>query len=306
MKTEKALMSEVATLYYKKNLTQQEIAEALHLTRQTVSKLLNDAVEEKIVEIIIHDPQKDCKELEKMICNSFGIRGCVVCSVSGKNESVHRLMTVQAAIDYILPIIKNGNQKIALSWGRTIQELIQNLPEISTAGNTVFPLFGATDNENAYFSSNELARKLAGKLDATPKCAWFPYLADSEEDYVLLRQLSHYKRMQEMWNTADLAILGIGNTEILDIFGKTFGYSEIHARAIGDVATHFFDKNGKFVNLYRSTLCASVDNIKNAKESVAIACGKEKAEAIAAALRTKMIDTLITDEYTARQVLEYR
>ena len=37
MKTEKILMSEVATLYYKKNMTQQEIAETLHLSRHTVS-----------------------------------------------------------------------------------------------------------------------------------------------------------------------------------------------------------------------------------------------------------------------------
>ena len=305
MQSEKILMSEVATLYYKKNMTQQEIAEVLHLSRQTVSKLLSDAVEEKIVEIIIHDPEKDCKELEERICAIFGIRKCVVCSVSGKNESVHRLMTVQAAVDYILPIIKKGNQKIALSWGRTIQELIQNLPNLPTTGNTVFPLFGATDNENSYFSSNELARKMADKLDATPKCAWFPYMADSDGDFVLLRQLGYYKQMQEMWNTADLAILGIGNTEILDIFGKTFGYSEIHAQAIGDVATQFFDQNGTFVNLYRNTLCASVENIKNAKESVAIACGKDKAEAIAGALRTKMIDTLLTDECTAKRVLEH-
>ena len=305
MKTEKILMSEVATLYYKKNLTQQEIAETLHLTRQTVSKLLSDAIEENIVEIIIHDPQKDCKELEERIRAAFGIRDCVVCSVSGRNESVHRLMTVKAAVDYILPIIKKGNQKIALSWGRTIQELIRNLPEISTTGNTVFPLFGATDNENAYFSSNELARKMADKLDAAPKFAWFPYLADSDGDSALLKQLRYYKKMQDLWNTADLAILGIGSTEILDIFGKTFGYSDIHSQAIGDVATHFFDKNGRFVNLYRNTLCASVDNIKNAKESIAIACGKEKAEAIAGALRTKMIDTLITDEYTAREILRY-
>lgn len=306
MKTEKILMSEVATLYHTKNLTQQEIAETLHLSRQTVSKLLNDAIEEKIVEIIIHEPQKDCNELEKQICVTFGIRGCIVCGVSGRNESVHRLMTVKAAADYILPIIKQGNKRIALSWGRTIQEFIQNLPKVSTVGNTVFPLFGATDNENAYFSSNELARKLADKLDATPKCAWFPYLADNDGDFELLKKLCYYKRMQDMWNTADLAILGIGNTEILDIFGKTFGYSDIHSKAIGDVATHFFDKNGRFVNLYRNTLCASVNNIRNAKESIAIACGKEKAEAIAGALRTKMIDTLITDEYTARQILKYK
>ena len=205
MKTEKILMSEVAALYYKKNMTQQEIAEALHLSRQTVSRLLNDAIEEKVVEIIIHDPRKDCKELEERICAAFGIGGCVVCSVSGRNEAVHRLMTVQAAAEYILPILQKGNQKIALSWGRTIQEWIQNLPEISTTGNTVFPLFGATDNENSCFSSNELARKLADKLDATPRCAWFPYMTDSEGDFQLLRQLDYYKQMQEMWNTADLA-----------------------------------------------------------------------------------------------------
>lgn len=306
MKTEKIRMSEVATLYYQKNLTQQQIAETLHLTRQTVSKLLNDALEEKIVEIIIHDPQKDCQDLQTRICDTFGIQRCVVCSVSGKNESVHRLMAVKAAVDYILPLLQKGNQKIALSWGRTIQEFIGNLPETATVGNTVFPLFGATDNENSYFSSNELARKLADKLNATPKCAWFPYLADSDEDCRLLKQLSYYKRMQEMWDSADLAILGIGNAEILEIFGKTFGYSHIHSRAIGDVATHFFDQNGSFIDLYRNTLCASVDNIRNAKESIAIACGEEKAEAIAGALRTGMIDTLITDEHTARQILACR
>lgn len=305
MKTEKILMSEVATLYYKRNLTQQEIAEALHLSRQTVSRLLVDAIEEKIVEIIIHDPQKESEELEKQICDAFGIRKCIVCIVSGRNESVHRLTAVQAAIDYILPIMQKGNQKIAVSWGRTIQDFINNLPEISTTGNIVFPLIGATNNENACFSPNELARKLADKLDATLKCTWFPYLVSSNEDCELLKQLSYYRKMQDLWNNADLAILGIGNTEILEIFGKIFGYSKIHHQAIGDVATHFFDKNGKFVNLYENAIAASVDHIKNTKESIAIACGKDKAEAIAGALRTRMIDTLITDEYTARELLKY-
>ena len=55
---EKLLMWEAATLYYEKKHTQQEIAELLGLSRQTVSKLLNDAVKENIVEIRIHDPQK--------------------------------------------------------------------------------------------------------------------------------------------------------------------------------------------------------------------------------------------------------
>lgn len=306
MKTEKILMAEAATLYYKKNMTQQEIAKSMRLSRQTVSKLLSDAVEEKIVEIIIHDPQTELKKIEEQICDTFGIRNCIACSVSGRNDSIHRLMTVRAAVDYILPMLIEGGRKIALSWGRTIQELISTLPETPTAGNTVFPLFGATDNENDYFSSNELARKLADKLGATLKCAWFPYLTESREEWELLKRLSYYKTMQEMWDGADIAIIGIGNTEILEVFGKTFGYSQIQSQVVGDIATHFFNAGGEFVDLYENTLCASVSNIRNAKETIAIACGKEKAEAIAGALRTNTIDTLITDEYTARQILQYR
>ena len=305
MSKEKILMYEAAILYYDKKMTQQEIAERMNLSRQTVSKLLNDAVREKIVEITIHNPEENREELEQKLCDRFGIENCVVCHVGSDEDSIRSLMTVKTAVRHILPILQKGNQKIALSWGRTIQAFIDLLPETKTTGNTVFPLFGATDTENSCFSSNELARKMAGKLDATPKCAWFPYLADSDGDSALLRQLDYYKQMQQLWNSADIAILGIGNTQILDIFGKTFGYSAIHHQAIGDIATHFFDHNGQFVDLYRNTLCASVDNIRNAKKTVAIACGNEKAEAIAGALRTKMIQTLITDEYTAKQVLGY-
>ena len=50
-KDEKMIMSEVAILYYEKKHTQQEIANLMNLSRQTVSKLLNDAVKENIVEI---------------------------------------------------------------------------------------------------------------------------------------------------------------------------------------------------------------------------------------------------------------
>lgn len=305
MMKEKVLMSEVATLYYKKNMTQQEIAERMHITRQSVSKLLNDAIEEKIVEIIIHNPANDCRELERQICDSFGIRNCIACSVSGRNTLTHRTMVVKAAVDYVLPIVQKGNQKIAISWGRTIQEFINVFPETGTIQNMVFPLFGATDTEHSYFSSNELARKLADKLNATPKCAWFPYLAESEQDCNLIKQFSCYRKIQELWDSADIAILGIGNVEILEIFGEVFGYSDIHTQVVGDVATHFFDKDGNILNLYENTLCAPVNSIKNAKQTIAIACGNEKAEAIAGALRTNVIDTLITDEYTARKILEY-
>lgn len=303
-KDEKILMSEVAILYYEKKYTQQEIANLMNLSRQTVSKLLIDAAKENIVEIIIHNPQKECEDLQTQICRKFNIKNCIVTGVSSKNESLRKLMTVKTAAEYITSLIKSGNKKIALSWGRTIQELINVIPQTITNGNTVFPLFGATDNENSYFSSNELTRSLADKIAAQAKYAWFPYLTDSEEDCRMLKRLSYYKKIQELWNSADITILGIGNTEILRIFEKSFGYNEKRQNVIGDIATHFFTEKGEFVELYDNTLCASAENIKNSKQTIAIACGDDKVMAISGALHTNIIDTFITDEYTARKILE--
>ena len=63
--------------------------------------------------------------------------------------------------------------------------------------------------------------------------------------------------------------------------------------------------NGEFVELYENKLCATWQNLKNAKQTVAVACGEEKIEAIIGALKTGVIDTIITDEYTAKKLLEY-
>lgn len=303
-KDEKLLMSEVAILYYEQNKTQQEIANLMDLSRQTVSRLLNDALKENIVEIRIHNPEKDCEELEKRIVDRFPIKNCIITGVSSKNKLLRKTMTVKTAAEYIAAILKKGNLRIALSWGRTIQELISAIEETTTCGNVIFPLFGATDNENLYFSSNELARSMADKIGAGAQYAWFPYLPDNSEDSRLLKSLSYYKKIQDLWSSADVAILGIGNTEILDIFGKTFGYSEKRFDVVGDIATHFFNEKGEFVDLYDNTLCASVENINNAAHTIAIAYGDNKATAIAGALRTGIIDTLITDEHTARKTLE--
>ena len=147
---------------------------------------------------------------------------------------------------------------------------------------------------------------MADQIGANVKYAWFPYLTDNAGDCLMLKQLSYYQKMEHLWDTADIAIMGIGNTDVLEVFGSAFGHREGGTQVVGDVATHFFDEKGTFINLYENTLCASAENIKNMGESIAIACGNKKAKAIACAMRTGLVDTLITDEYTAKAILEHR
>lgn len=305
MNIQKKQMQEAAILYYEKKYTQNEIAGIMNLSRQTVSKILNDAIKENIVEFRIHNPEITCKELELELCDKFKIKNAVVCGVSTANDELRLMMTVKKAANYILSLIECGNKKIAISWGRTIQMLISEFSSVNTEDNVVFPLFGATDQEQACFLSNELARSFADKIGAKVKYAWFPYRPDNADDCELFKKTSYYKKIDDLWNNIDIAIVGIGNSEILQVFGKIFGYNKRSVSAIGDISTHFFTSDGEFVELYENTLCAGRNNLENAKETIAVASGTDKTEAIIGALRTSVIDTLITDEYTAKNILSF-
>ncbi len=300
---DKNLMAEVAILYYEKGLTQQEIAKATYLSRQTVSKILNEAIQTKVVEITVHRPQKTRVLLEEKIQKTFGISKAVVCSTTTDNELLRRTMTIQGATAYLAPLLQTGNYNIGLSWGRTVQELIMQFPTLKTLENTVYPLFGATDHGEACFSSNELARSLADKLGANVKYAWFPYLPESEEEKELLKKTSSYKRLCQLWESTDIAIVGIGNSKIIDLFARTFGNMQEHSSAVGDVATHFFNAHGEVLPLYENTLRVSTDALRKASKVVAIACGDDKIQAIRGALCSKLVDILITDEFTAKTLL---
>lgn len=299
---EKNLMAEVALLYYKKGLTQQEIANTLRITRQTVSKLLTLAIKEQVVEIIIHNPQQTRKELELQLNSLYGIH-FIVCSVSKNNEELKKLASIQTAVEYLSHIVTRPNLRIAISWGRSVQAVIQALPNTSTQGHTVFPMFGATEHEQTYFLPNELAREFAVKLNAEVKFAWFPYKLENQSDYVLFERTQYFQSMQREWNHLDVALVGIGNKQCLSLLNPTFSKSIQAESVIGDVATHFFDGNGDTVFSNEWTLRISQEQLKSVKEKIAVAYGENKIEAIVGAIRAGFVNTLITDEYTAKQLL---
>ena len=303
MNYDKNLMAEVAMLYYKKGLTQQEIAVTLNITRQTVSKLLTSASTEGIVEIKIHNPESEKKELEESFLNKWGVKA-VISSVSADNDALRSLSTTEVAIQYALPILQKGNLKIALSWGRNVQSFIKQFPSTTTVGNEVFPLFGSTEHEQSYFLPNELAREFASKLDAKVKYAWFPYNPENDGDCELFKRTAYYSSMQKYWNNIDVAILGIGNNTAFKLLNPTY-FKNNNGLVVGDIATHFFNLDGKIINDNEKTLRVSVNELKNAKEKIAIAYGNDKVEAIVGALKTGLINTLITDEYTAKLIMNY-
>src|SRR5699024_2899382 len=75
--------------------------------------------------------------------------------------------------------------------------------------------------------------------------------------------------------------------------------------AIGDICLHFFNEQGTPIktSLNERTISMSLDQIKNIDRSVGIAGGKKKIKAIKAAIKGSFINVLITDNFTAKKIL---
>jgi DNA-binding transcriptional regulator LsrR (DeoR family) len=75
--------------------------------------------------------------------------------------------------------------------------------------------------------------------------------------------------------------------------------------AVGDIRVDFYDRQGELLDVpvSRRVIGLSRDDLRTVKNSIAVAGGVRKAEAILGALRAGVLHVLVTDEATAREVL---
>jgi deoxyribonucleoside regulator len=137
-----------------------------------------------------------------------------------------------------------------------------------------------------------------------------PLLVDSADiKQAMLRDRSIQAALRSA-AAAELALVGIGT---LDSDAPLVRYGHLSpgdrdrllaARAVGDVATHFFTSDGEPVRVLDERLVAvDREGLDSIPTVVAMAAGRQKTHAILGALRSGLVDVLVTDEETARLVL---
>ena len=107
-------------------------------------------------------------------------------------------------------------------------------------------------------------------------------------------------------------MVGIGKPEIGATVVETGFLDSTNLRkllaqgAVGDITAGFFDINGKrvFGEVDDRVIGLSWEDIESLENVIGVACGTRKTEAILGALRTGLLDVLITDDRTAAAVLK--
>ena len=305
------LLSKVSTLYYLRDQTQQEIAERLRLSRPAVSRLLRDAQNQGIVQITISPPRGLLIDLESRLEERYGLEVVrVVAMEQGTSADLVRRQIGAAAASYLARTVHQGDT-IGLAWGTTLSAMVQAMAPMPTEGVHVVQTLGGIGPPAAEAYAAELVRRLAQLLGAAPVLFPVPGVVATAEVRDVLVNDPHVQAALRYFDRLDTVYVGIGSIATNPVLNDGHSLPEgthadlVAAGAVGDIALRFFDAKGAPVrsSLDERILGITAEQLHKAPRVVAVAGGPDKADAIHAALKSEIVDVLITDQQTAEELV---
>lgn len=307
------IMVQVAQMYYMDGLTQENIANQLGISRSSISMILSEARNYGIVDIKIKNPQNNNDELSEMIRNEFNLKSCYVVPVNAKLVKIlTKVVATQGA--FLSEKEIKSHSSLGVAWGTTCYECMMAFRNNSNLYDIhVVPLIGGTNRISSEYQLNEMVRNMAEKLQGTPSFIYAPALADTIEEKDIIMKTMAMQSIVEAWNKLDVAIVSVGappeyyNSKMqYDPYEMKKMFESDPMRPVGDICARRFNLNGDFLqNDYNQKIMGiGEEELKRTGKVICIAAGTYKTLSILGALHTEAIDMLITDENTARSVLD--
>ena len=304
------LMMQAVRLYYLENMTQEEIGKRLYVSRTKVSRLLKSA--QKYVHIQIDGQSRRNTLLEEAFGRCFELEKVIILSSLPEDETKIFQAVAEEAAGYVDTLL-NENSIIGISRGHTMQAIVNNLKPKKKLPIRVVQLIGVMNNPSQNNEELELTRSFANAYGGSYYNLFSPFVLDVEETRKVLNRVSGIDKTMELAKQADIILtsLGIFSLEDKNILWNAYLTPEekenlVKKGAVGLFCGHYYDRNGKILedDIHQRIAGLTAEQIIcNKKHIIGVATGREKVLPILGALRGKLIKTLITDEYTALNIL---
>jgi len=305
------LIYKIASLYFEDNLTQQQIAQKMGISRIKVSRMLQQARSKGVVEISLNKPQQNYTEEEKSIAARWNLNEVILSAPDyNSNDDLLKQLGISAS-EYAVRIL-NGNETVSLAWGRTLSAFVQNLPKLDFPELKIVQMIGGLGSPEAEVHSSDLVRRLSDKIGGKGRILSAPGVVSSSAVKKGLLEDPYVKETLDMAASADIAFVGIGTgapDSILMSQGEILPEEtlvEIRSKGgVGDISLRFFNSSGDIINhsINERIIGISDLEIRKIPRVIAIAGGLDKYKAIVGALKSGLIDVLITDYETGKELI---
>lgn len=310
------LMVRIAQLYYRMQLSQEQIGERLGLSRFQVGRMLDRALRDGIVRIEIVHPEARLMDLEEELQGRFRLRTAVVVDVPAAAsdqaaQELAREAVAGAAADFLAEVRPTGS--IGVSWGRTMLELSRQLAPGWTAATEVVQLNGATSRSALPTRANEIAERFGTTTGASIRLLAAPAIIGSRELRVALERDPAVGETLEAARRSSVAVFGLGiltRDSVLVGSGYLADQDLVDlqaAGAVGDVVGRFLTIDGALAlpDLDERTVGLPLRELADKQVSIGLAAGTGRGPITLASLRAGCLNVLVTDAATADWVLAH-
>jgi DNA-binding transcriptional regulator LsrR (DeoR family) len=293
----------VSRLYYELGETQEAIAALVGVTRSQVSRLLKEARARGVVEIRIVDRADGGTPTGDALRERFGLRAVHLAPDIDGPPDVARRRVGQLAGQVLRGAIRDG-MVVGIGDGAAVSAVADELAaNRSTVDATVVPLCGGFWRPTA---GAEPYRRIGEALGATVHALHAPGLLDDASVRDALSAHPGVRSVADLWDRLDVALFGIGGPSWSEAAVGREALAEIRAgHAVGEILIAPYDIEGRPVagSLRARTIAVDARSLSQIPVAIGVAEGQGKVAPILGALRTGLLNVLVTDVRTAEAVM---
>ena len=296
-----ALATKAAWYYYMEDNTQAQIAEVMGISRAKVIRLLEEARTQGIVQFSFRKNDSQRISAEQLLIDRFGLKDAFVVPTPLDSSAINQSIA-QSAAHYVSDHLREDGY-LNIGYGDTVSRMLGFLAKNREESLNVVSLTGGV----SYYLPTVGTTAYSMRLFLTPS----PLVVSSRQVRDALLDEKSLQDVSTMTEYADMSGVGIGAA----VEGATVLRNGILNEgeltvlkmqgAVGDVLNHFMDKDGNLIQteIEDRVISTDLDKLRQLKNVVGVAGGKDKVTAIKAVLNGGYLNVLITDSDTAAELL---
>lgn len=301
----------ISRLYYLEGATQAQIAKQLNLSRPTISRALQYARDNNIVNIQVNDPLSNVDDLRAQLQRKYQLDDVVIADVGPTGNYQEDLDLLGQTAAAYLPQIIQDNDIIGISWGRTLAAVARHLQPSDRKNVQVVYLKGTVANSTHNNFVVEVTKHFNACYHTQAEILPLPVIFDNQDIKKMVVKDRFIHSILTAAQQAQVALFTVGTTAP-DATLFELGYlnkkeiAKLQKESVGDIVSQFVDADGQIVDpaLTARTVALPIDQLKEKRQAVLVAGGMAKLPAIRAALAGRYANVLVTDTNVALHLID--
>ena len=296
-----------AKLYYYGNMSQEEIAQVMGISRPKVSRLLTEGRQLNIVQIVIQDPGTSIASNEEKSKSHYKLD--LVKIVPTQHSSAATMTLIGRAASAFLNENIQEDSCIGITWGNTINTFVHEFrAKRPMPKATVVQLVGGLYSHSMSFDVRDVAKDMARKLECQYSILQSPMLVHNPKLRDMFMEEPSVKEHFRQVRGAQMAFVGVGSAYYKDSVALQANFVDDRtARTlsdmglIGDICGHQLMPDGTEPETFfsRRLISVTLEDLHTIPLVIGLCEGKRKVAPLRAALRGRHINGMIIDEVAA-------